>query len=152
MFDIRAIRDNPDAFRSAFERKQKGLSEVVSHMLDHDAAVRKAVSDKQEAESARNAKSKMIGKAKASGDEALFEQLRAEVAAAKDVIEAAGEQEAAARAELDKLLLGTPNIRCRMCRKAKMKPAMSNNINGANRTRILEVAIMFRTMPISVLA
>ncbi|MFN3211615.1 MAG: serine--tRNA ligase [Henriciella sp.] len=110
MFDIRAIRDNPEAFREAFERKQKGLGEVVSHMLDHDAAVRKAVSDKQEAEAARNAKSKEIGKAKASGDEALFEQLRAEVAAAKDVIEAAGEQEAAARKELDALLYGTPNI------------------------------------------
>lgn len=110
MFDIRAIRDNPDAFRAAFERKQKGLGDVVSHMLDHDAAVRKAVSDKQEAEAARNAKSKEIGKAKASGDEALFEQLRKEVADAKDVIEAAGEQEAAARAELDELLLGTPNI------------------------------------------
>lgn len=110
MFDIRAIRENPDAFRAAFERKQKGLGDVVSHMLDHDAAVRKAVSDKQEAESARNSKSKEIGKAKASGDEALFEQLRAEVAKAKDVIEAAGAQEAAAREELDKLLLGTPNI------------------------------------------
>ncbi|MHA7901067.1 MAG: serine--tRNA ligase [Henriciella sp.] len=110
MFDIRAIRDHPDAFRAAFERKQKGLGEVVSHMLDHDAAVRQAVSDKQEAEAARNAKSKEIGKAKASGDDALFEQLRAEVAEAKDVIEAAGEQEAAAREELDKLLLGTPNI------------------------------------------
>lgn len=110
MFDIRAIRDNPDAFRAAFERKQKGLGEVVSHMLDHDAAVRKAVADKQEAESARNAKSKEIGKAKASGDETLFEKLRAEVAEAKQVIETAGEQETAAREELDKLLLGTPNI------------------------------------------
>ncbi len=110
MFDIRAIRDNPDAFRAGFERKQKGLGDVVSHMLDHDAAVRKAVSHKQDAESARNAKSKEIGKAKASGDEALFEKLRAEVAEAKDVIEAAGEQEAAAREELDKLLLGTPNL------------------------------------------
>ncbi|MEL7042077.1 MAG: serine--tRNA ligase [Pseudomonadota bacterium] len=110
MFDIRAIRDNPDAFRAAFERKQKGLGEVVSHMLDHDAAVRKAVSDKQEAEAARNAKSKHIGQAKASGDEALFEQLRAEVAEAKQVIEAAGEQEVAAREELNKLLYGTPNL------------------------------------------
>lgn len=110
MFDIRAIRDNPDAFRDAFERKQRGLGDVVSHMLDHDAAVRKAVADKQEAESDRNAKSKEIGKAKANGDNALFEKLRAEVADAKGIIEAAGEQEDAARAELDKLLLGTPNI------------------------------------------
>ena len=110
MFDIRAIRDNPDAFRAAFERKQKGLGDVVSSMLAFDEQVRKAVSDKQDAESARNAKSKQIGQAKASGDEALFEKLRAEVADAKSVIEAAGEQESAARAELDTLLLGTPNI------------------------------------------
>ncbi|MBO6688272.1 MAG: serine--tRNA ligase [Henriciella sp.] len=110
MFDIRAIRDNPDAFRAALERKQNGLGGVVSHMLDHDTAVRKAVADKQEAEAARNAKSKEIGKAKASGDDALFEQLRQEVAAAKDVIEAAGEQEDAARTELNKLLYGTPNV------------------------------------------
>lgn len=110
MFDIRAIRDNPDAFRAGFERKQKGLGDVVSHMLDHDGAVRQAVSDKQAAESERNAKSKQIGQAKASGDDALFEQLRKEVADAKGVIEAAGEQEAAAREELDRLLLGTPNI------------------------------------------
>ena len=48
MFDIRAIRENPDAFRDAFERKQKGLGSVVSQMLDHDTAVRKAVSDKQD--------------------------------------------------------------------------------------------------------
>lgn len=110
MFDIRAIRDNPDAFRAALERKQNGLGEVVSQMLDHDTAVRKAVADKQEAEAARNAKSKEIGKAKASGDDALFEQLRQEVAVAKDVIEAAGEQEDAARSELNKLLYGTPNV------------------------------------------
>ncbi len=111
MFDIRAIRDNPDAFIAGWNRKKAGLGdETVPAILAHDAAVRKAIADKQEAEAARNAKSKEIGKAKASGDEALFEKLRAEVAAAKDVIEAAGEQEAAALAERDALLMGTPNI------------------------------------------
>ncbi|MDJ0920679.1 MAG: serine--tRNA ligase [Henriciella sp.] len=109
MFDIRAIRDNPDGFRADFERKQKGLGEVVGHMLDHDAAVRKAVADKQEAEQVRNANSKLIGKAKAAGDEAEAQRLMAAVADAKETIEAAGAREAAARGELDKLLLGTPN-------------------------------------------
>jgi len=95
MFDIRAIRENPEAFIAAWNRKKTGLGdEVVPAILAHDAAVRKAVADKQDAEQARNAKSKEIGKAKASGDEALFEQLRADVAAAKETIEAAGEQEA----------------------------------------------------------
>jgi len=111
MFDIRAIRDTPDAFIAAWNRKEPGLGDrVVPDILAHDGALRQAVTDKQEAEAARNAKSKEIGKAKASGDEALFEQLRAEVAAAKETIEAAGEQEAAAKELLDALLMGTPNV------------------------------------------
>lgn len=110
MFDLRAIRENPEAFRAAWEQRSPGMGEKVDEILAHDGAVRQAVTDKQEAEQARNAKSKEIGKAKASGDEALFEKLRAEVAEAKDVIEAAGEQEESARALLDELLLGLPNL------------------------------------------
>ena len=110
MFDIRAIRDNPDAFRAGWNRKKAGLGSVVDDILAHDAAVRKAVADKQEAESVRNANSKLIGQAKAKGDEAEAARLMALVAEAKETIEAAGEQEAAAREELDKLLLGTPNM------------------------------------------
>ena len=110
MFDIRAIRDNPDAFRAAWNRKKPGLGDSVDEILAHDGAVRTAVTDKQEAESARNANSKLIGKAKASGDEAEFERLRKVVADAKDAIEAAGEQEEAARKLLDDLLYGLPNI------------------------------------------
>ncbi len=110
MFDIRAIRENPDAFRAAWNRKSPGLGDVVDDILAHDGALRQAVTDKQEAESARNANSKLIGKTKAAGDVAEFERLRAEVAKAKETIEAAGEQEEAARAELDNLLLGLPNL------------------------------------------
>ena len=110
MFDIRAIRDNPDAFRAAWNRKKPGLGDSVNEILAHDGAVRTAVTDKQEAEKARNETSKLIGKAKASGDEAEFERLRKIVADAKDTIEAAGEQEEAARKLLDDLLYGLPNI------------------------------------------
>ena len=110
MFDIRAIRDNPDAFRAAWNRKKPGLGDSVDEILAHDGAVRTAVTDKQEAEKARNETSKLIGKAKASGDEAEFERLRKIVADAKDTIEAAGEQEEAARKLLDDLLYGLPNI------------------------------------------
>ena len=110
MFDIRAIRDNPDAFRTAWNRRKAGLGDSVDEILRHDGALRKAVSDKQEAEKARNENSKLIGKAKASGDEAEFERLRGLVATAKDTIEAAGEQEEAARGLLNDLLLGLPNL------------------------------------------
>ncbi|HIG21559.1 serine--tRNA ligase [Henriciella sp.] len=110
MFDLRAIRENPDHFRKAWNRRASGLGDKVDDILAHDAALRQALTDKQEAESARNANSKLIGKAKASGDEAEFERLRDEVAKAKETIEAAGEQEAAARKELDSLILGLPNL------------------------------------------
>lgn len=110
MFDLRAIRENPDHFRKAWNRRASGLGDKVDDILAHDAALRQALTDKQEAESARNANSKLIGKAKASGDEAEFERLRDEVAKAKETIEAAGEQEAAARKELDGLILGLPNL------------------------------------------
>ena len=110
MFDIRAIRENPETFRTAWNRRKPGLGDVVDDILAHDGALRKAVTDKQEAESARNANSRLIGQAKAKGDEAEFERLRAVVAEAKDTIEAAGEQEAAAREALDDILLGLPNI------------------------------------------
>ena len=110
MFDIRAIRENPEAFRAAWNRKKPGLGDAVDDIHAHDAALRTAVTDKQEAEKVRNETSKLIGKAKASGDEAEFERLRKLVADAKDTIEAAGEQEEAARQLLDDLLYGLPNI------------------------------------------
>ncbi|RIJ28798.1 serine--tRNA ligase [Henriciella algicola] len=110
MFDLRAIRENPDHFRKAWNRRASGLGDKVDDILAHDAALRQALTDKQEAESARNANSKLIGKAKASGNEAEFERLRDEVAEAKKTIEVAGEQEEAARNELDDLILGLPNL------------------------------------------
>ncbi|MCL4151350.1 UNVERIFIED_CONTAM: hypothetical protein GTU68_048879, partial [Idotea baltica] len=87
-------------FRDAWNRREAGLGDKVNDILAHDTALRKAATDKQEAEAARNAKSKEIGKAK----------LRAEVAEAKETIEAAGEQEAAAKGLLDDVLLSLPNL------------------------------------------
>jgi len=95
MFDLRAIRENPESFKAAWNHKKAGLGdETVPSILGLDEKLRAAKTAKQEAESARNANSKLIGKAKASGDEAEFERLRAEVAKAKDTIEQMGEEEA----------------------------------------------------------
>ena len=110
MFDLRAIRENPDAFKAAWNHKKAGLGdETISSILALDEQLRAAKTAKQEAESARNANSKLIGKAKASGDDAEFERLRAEVATAKETIEQMGEQETALGAQLDDILLGLPN-------------------------------------------
>jgi len=110
MFDLRAIRENPDRFRAAWDRRKPGLGAAVDDLLAHDGALRQAISDKQAAESTRNANSKLIGKAKATGDDTEAQRLMAAVASAKQTIETAGEQEAAARAELEGLLLGLPNV------------------------------------------
>ncbi|MEH6810606.1 MAG: serine--tRNA ligase [Hyphomonas oceanitis] len=110
MFDIRAIRDNPDAFRAAWNRRKPGLGDSVDEILRHDSALRKAVTDKQDAEKVRNENSKLIGRAKAEKNEDEAARLMALVAEAKSTIETAGEQEAAAKALLDDLLMGLPNL------------------------------------------
>lgn len=111
MHDIRAIRENPDAYAVALSRRPTvdGKSEVAA-ILALDEKVRAAILKKEAAEQARNAKSKEIGKAKASKDEALAASLMAEVAAAKATIESAGAEEADALKARDDLLARLPNV------------------------------------------
>jgi seryl-tRNA synthetase len=111
MFDIRAIRETPDVFRKAWSRRKAGLGEeTVSRILELDTAWRAATTAKQDAESARNANSKLIGQAKARKDEAEAERLMALVADAKTAIEAAEAEEKTKRAALDDLLMSLPNL------------------------------------------
>ena len=111
MHDIRAIRENPQAYAAALSRRPTvdGASDIAAIMA-LDEKVRAAILRKQEAEQARNAKSKEIGKAKASKDEALAQTLMADVAAAKQTIEDAGKQEADATRDRDDLLARLPNV------------------------------------------
>lgn len=111
MFDIRAIRETPDVFIRAWNRRKGGLGdETVSRILELDTAWRAATTAKQDAESARNANSKLIGQAKAKKDEAEAARLMALVADAKTAIEAAEAEEKTTRAALDDLLMGLPNL------------------------------------------
>lgn len=111
MFDIRAIRDNPDLFIRAWNRRKEGLgSSSVAQILKRDAEWRTATTAKQDAESARNANSKLIGQAKAKKDEAEAARLMALVADAKTTMEQAGEAEDTARKALDDVLMGLPNL------------------------------------------
>ena len=110
-FDLRALRKDPEPFKTGWNRRDDGLGDrSVERIMALDGTLREAVTAKQGAESERNAKSKQVGKAKASGDEALFEQLRADVAEAKSLIERAGAEEEAAKGELTDLLFGLPNL------------------------------------------
>lgn len=111
MHDIRAIRENPTAYAAALSRRPTvdGASEVAK-IMELDGKVRAAILRKEQGEQARNAKSKEIGKAKATKDEALAAKLMAEVAEAKTLIETAGKDEAEATAARDDLLARLPNI------------------------------------------
>lgn len=111
MHDIKLIRENPDAFRAGLERRYvEDAAGVAKKVLDLDESLRAVVTAKQESETARNAASKEIGQAKAQGDEAKFEELRATVAQLKTDMEALGEAETRTRAELESLLAGLPNL------------------------------------------
>src|SRR2546425_869966 len=90
VFDIKWIRENPDAFNAGV--KKRGLKPLAAKLIALDEARRKVVTRLQEAQARRNAASKEIGKAKATKDEAKAQVLMAEVTALKDVL-AKGEDE-----------------------------------------------------------
>ncbi|MBY8975314.1 serine--tRNA ligase [Rhodobacteraceae bacterium NNCM2] len=108
MHDIRLIRDNPEGFDAMLARR--GLSGVSSEILAIDSARRARITAAEEALAARNAASKEVGKAKAAGDEAEFERLRALMAEKKDEIARLEEEARAEDARLNDLLMGLPNL------------------------------------------
>ncbi len=108
MFDLRAIRDNPQAFDQAWAKK--GLSPQTGAILALDAQIRDAKTSRQDAEAIRNRHSKQIGKAKATGDEAEAQRLMDLVSDAKKTIESAGETVAHLSGDLQTLMLSLPNI------------------------------------------
>ena len=107
MHDIRAIRENPQAFDAAMTRR--GLSGVSAEVLALDAARRERIAAAEAAQAERNAASKEVGAAKAKGDEAAFERLRALVAEKKDEIARLEDEAKAEDARLTEVLMGLPN-------------------------------------------
>jgi seryl-tRNA synthetase len=81
MHDIRFIRENPAAFDAALSRR--GLAPMSSELLAIDEARRAKILAAETAAAAQNAASKDVGAAKARGDDAEFERLRALVAEKK---------------------------------------------------------------------
>lgn len=107
MHDIRAIRENPEAFDAMLARR--GSSALSTAILEIDSRRRQRVTAAEAALAERNAASKNVGKAKASGDEAEFQRLRNLVADKKDEIARLEEEARAADAELNEILMGLPN-------------------------------------------
>ena len=111
MHDIKAIRDNPDAFVAGWSsRGVEGADKVVADILSLDRELRAAQTRAQEALAQRNAASKAIGAAMGRKDMAEADRLKAEVESLKGVIaEAECEADAKGRA-LRELLAGLKNL------------------------------------------
>ncbi len=107
MHDIRAIRENPEAFDSAMRRR--GLSGMAAEVLAIDAARRAKITAAEAAQADRNTASKEVGAAKATGNTAEFERLRSLVADKKDEIARLEEEARQEDERLTDLLMGLPN-------------------------------------------
>src|SRR3546814_18021895 len=105
MFDIRWIREEPEAFDAALKRR--GLAPLSADILALDARRREVQTALQALQTRRNDASKAIGEAKRKGDDAAA--LMAEVAGLKDQMAAAEEEERRLATELQDRLSGIPN-------------------------------------------
>jgi seryl-tRNA synthetase len=98
VYDLKWIRENSALFDAALAKR--GLEAKSADILKIDEERRALIQKLQDAQTTRNAASKEIGKAKASGDEATAQKLMDEVAQAKTIIQS-GEEE---QREIDKKL------------------------------------------------
>ncbi len=107
MHDIRAIRENPAAFDEGLRRR--ALPPQSAEVLALDEARRAAILAAETAQAAQNAASRDVGAAKARGDDAEFERLRALVAEKKAEVAAMTAEATTKDAELRDRLLWIPN-------------------------------------------
>jgi seryl-tRNA synthetase len=108
MHDIKAIRDNAQAFDDGLARR--GLAPLSASLLAIDEQKRETMQKLQDAQSRRNALSKEIGVAMGKKDATLADKLKAEVAGLKDVIAAGEEQERVQTKSLNDTLAVIPNV------------------------------------------
>ena len=106
MFDIKWIRDNPDAFDQGLRRR--GLEPASDALMELDGKRRRALTRAQDIQARRKLASREIGAAKARGEDAGA--LIDEVSRSKDEEAAAEETARAAAAALDAALAALPNL------------------------------------------
>ncbi|MDF3413335.1 serine--tRNA ligase [Sulfitobacter sp. M57] len=107
MHDIRAIRDTPEALDAALARR--GDAPMSAAILKLDTARREKIGAAEAAQAEQNKASKLVGAAKAKGDEAEFERLRALVGEKKEEVAAMQAEAKALDAELTDMLARIPN-------------------------------------------
>ncbi|MBT3810887.1 MAG: serine--tRNA ligase [Rhodospirillaceae bacterium] len=108
MFDLRWIREHPDAFDHSLVRR--GDEPLSQQVLDIDARRRDAQTRLQEMQERRNAASKQIGAVMQAGRKDEAETLKAEVGDIKGQMDAVETEEKEASDALNSLLSGIPNV------------------------------------------
>ena len=107
MYDIKWIREHPDAFDRGLKRR--GLEPLSKKLVALDEKRRTAITKFEQAQARRNAASKEIGDAKKAKDEAKANKLMAEVAELKTSLPAMEDEQKALAAALDEELAQIPN-------------------------------------------
>jgi seryl-tRNA synthetase len=108
MFDIKWIRENPEAFDQGLARR--GVAALSSSLIALDEKRRAHVGKVQEAQQRRNAASKEIGQAMGQGKADIAEKLKAEVGELKTFLSEAEATERAIDEEIKTVLSTTPNL------------------------------------------
>jgi len=113
MLDIKWIRENPEALVQALRNRGQSESDAratVQSVISTDEERRAHVTRLQEAQERRNAASKEIGKAMASGDKERAEKLKAEVADLKTFVQNGEVRERELDESLRNQLASIPNV------------------------------------------
>jgi len=108
MLDLKAIRSEPERFKTALSRR--GAAEQVDELVALDARRRQLLPEVENAQAERKTLSKQIGERKQAGEEAEAEQLMATVQGLKETIETGKEELEKVEAKLDELALTLPNL------------------------------------------
>jgi seryl-tRNA synthetase len=106
MFDVKWIRENPEAFDRG--RARRNLPPLSAEIVALDAKRRAAQTSWQEMQARRNELSKQIGQLKSKGQDASA--VMAEVAALKDKMTETEAAEQALAKELEAILVSIPNL------------------------------------------
>jgi seryl-tRNA synthetase len=114
MYDIKSIRENPQAFDAGMARRPNLKADEKERfsskaLLALDEKRRAAITQFEQAQARRNAASKEIGEAKKAKDEARASTLMAEVNELKTTMPGLEEEQKKLAAELDAVLAQIPN-------------------------------------------
>src|ERR1700756_3202451 len=108
MHDIKAIRDNPQAFDAGLKRR--GLEPLSASLIAIDELRRARIRVAESFQARRNAISKQIGDAKRAKDEARASELMSEVADIKTSLSNLENEEKEASEQLREALAAIPNL------------------------------------------